>query len=61
MMEYAEIPECAMNSECEGAWPSFLAILAMESTMCFLSDTGLRGTQVAQALLFTLSCTKGLP
>ena len=50
MTEYADIPDCAMNSECEGAWPSFPAILAMESMMCFLSDTILRGTQVAQAL-----------
>jgi hypothetical protein len=49
--EYAVIPERPMNSECEGARPSFLAMLAMESMMCFLSDTSLTGAQVAQALL----------
>ena len=38
-----------MNSECEGARPSFLAILAIASMMCFLSYTSFRG--VAQALL----------
>jgi hypothetical protein len=50
-MEYAEIPERAMNFECEGARPSSLAIRAMESMMCCLLNTSLRGMQVAQALL----------
>jgi len=37
-MKYAEIPERAMNSDREGARPSFLAMPAMESMMCCLSD-----------------------
>src|SRR5258708_38938859 len=37
-MKYAEIPEPAINSDREGARPSWLAMRAMESMMCRLFD-----------------------
>src|SRR5258705_8535894 len=37
-MKYAEIPERAINSDREGARPSWLAMRAMESMMCRLFD-----------------------
>ena len=47
-IENAEIPERAMNSECEGARPSFLAILAMASIICFLSYMRVRATSMVR-------------
>src|SRR5260370_29394339 len=37
-MKYAEIPDRAINSDREGARPSWLAMRAMESMMCRLFD-----------------------